>query len=163
MSSCISTESKRIREGPFDAYDICELSSAQPEALGVGLFVATGGIGDLVEALTGGAVDEATSSGAIDRVVIGKVADLGDEPLAPGERTLFDQLPPQGNEAANWAQNERVLLQEMKSGNPIRDATVEPITGELANNTGFLAMERGVLEREGWNYDPLTHLWSPGG
>jgi hypothetical protein len=105
---------------------------------------------------------EAELAAVIDRVVIGKVADL-EGPLAAGERTLFDQLPNQFSEAANSAQNERVLLQEMKSGNPIRDASVDPNTGALANNTGFLAMERGILVREGWNYDPATHLWSPGG
>jgi hypothetical protein len=117
-------------------------------------FAGQVGIGDLIEAFGGS---------TIDQVVFGKIADLADEPLAPGERTLLDQLPDQGSEAESWAQNERVLLQEMKSGNPIRDALVDPVTGALENNTGFLTMEREVLEREGWNYGPSTHVWSPGG
>jgi len=102
--------------------------------------------------------------GAVDRVVIGKMADItADGAIGPGERTLLDQLPDQGNEAANWAQNERVVLQELKTGNPIRDASVDPETGELANNTGFLARERALLIQKGWSYSPATHLWSPGG
>jgi hypothetical protein len=105
---------------------------------------------------------EATG-GALDRVVIGKMADItADGALGPGERTLLDQLPDQGSAEANWAQNERVLLQEMQSGNPMRDASVDA-NGALRDNTGFLAMERGVLQREGWTYDPSTTLWSPGG
>jgi hypothetical protein len=63
MSSCISTESRRIAEGPFDAYDVCEAASSGPEALGVGLFVATGGIGDLIEAL-GASAETADSAEA---------------------------------------------------------------------------------------------------
>ncbi len=51
----------------------------------------------------------------------------------------------------------------MASGNPIRDASVNAETGALENNTGFLARERGVLQGQGWHYDPGTHMWSPGG
>lgn len=83
--------------------------------------------------------------------------------LGPGERTLLSQLPDLGSEDANWAQNERVLLQEMQSGNPIRDATIDPETGALVNNTGFLARERAVLESNGWTYNSASHLWSAGG
>lgn len=104
----------------------------------------------------------AAETGRADRVVIGKIADItGRDALGPGERTLLNQLPDQGGEAANWAQNERVLLKEMKAGNPIRDATVDPSTGELTNNTGFLALERGLLEREGWAYQPGSQQWIP--
>ncbi len=56
--------------------------------------------------------------------------------IGPGERTLLSQLPDQGSVEANWAQNERVLLQEMKTGNPIRDATVDA-AGSPTNNTGL--------------------------
>jgi hypothetical protein len=96
-----------------------------------------------------------------DRVVIGKLADLTPDALRPGERTLLPQLPKLSTDEAQWAQNERVLLQEMKSGNPIRDASVDEY-GNLANNAGYLSRERGVLVREGWAYDPGTQLWSPG-
>lgn len=46
-------------------------------------------------------------------------------------------------------------------GLPIRDATVDSLTGELANDTGFLRAERYLLEDRGWTYDPKTTLWSP--
>jgi RHS repeat-associated protein len=64
------------------------------------------------------------------RVVIGKLNDLG-EPgaIGEGERTLLDRLPNQGNAAANWEQNERVLKEEMDHGIPIRDASVGPCDG----------------------------------
>lgn len=102
-------------------------------------------------------------AGAVDRVVIGKMADItADGALGPGERTLLDQLPKLATEEEQWAQNERVLLQEMKSGNPIRDATVDEL-GNPTNNTGYLFWERATLLREGWTYDPATNLWSPGG
>jgi hypothetical protein len=50
----------------------------------------------------------------------------------------------------------------MKSGNPIRDASVDEL-GNPANNTGYLFWERATLLRERWTFDPGTHLWSPGG
>ena len=51
----------------------------------------------------------------------------------------------------------------MQSGDPIRDASVDPITGALRDETGFLAKERAVLRGEGWTYNPITRLWAPGG
>jgi hypothetical protein len=49
----------------------------------------------------------------------------------------------------------------MARGVPIRDATVDPLTGELVNITGVLRTERYVLQDRGWTYDPRTRLWSP--
>jgi hypothetical protein len=81
--------------------------------------------------------------------------------VVSGERTLLPQLLGDLNsEAANWARNERVLLQEMASGNPIRDASVNPLTGALIDETGFLARERNVLRSHGWTYNPRTRLWT---
>jgi hypothetical protein len=54
------------------------------------------------------------------------------------------------------------MLQEMKSGNPIRDATVDEF-GNPASDRSHLYWERATLLREGWTYDPATHLWSSGG
>ena len=56
------------------------------------------------------------------------MGDLGAEgAIDPGERTLLDQLPDLGNEADNWAQNERVLLNEFSRSSseygPVRNAT----------------------------------------
>ena len=49
MTSCVNAETQREERGPFTAYDSCELS--RPEALGLLLFVATGGLGDVAEGL----------------------------------------------------------------------------------------------------------------
>ncbi len=49
----------------------------------------------------------------------------------------------------------------MKTGNPSRDVSIDAL-GNPANNTGFLYYERAVLLREGWSFNPATHLWSPG-
>jgi hypothetical protein len=98
------------------------------------------------------------------RVVIGKVADLtADGAIGPGERTLLDQLPDLGSAKANWGQNSGVLRGEMGRGLPIRDASVDPATGELINNTGFLQAERYLLQDRGWSFDPKTTLWLPPG
>lgn len=96
--------------------------------------------------------------------MIGKVADLTpDGAIGPGERTLLDQLPDLGSPKANWSQNYCVLRNEMGRGLPIRDASVDPQTGELTNNTGFLRAERYTLQDRGWTYDPKLTLWLPPG
>jgi len=101
---------------------------------------------------------------AADRAVIGKVADLqAPGAIGPSERTLLSQLPNQGSPAANWAQNSGVLRSELARGVPIRDASVNPVTGALENNSGFLRAERYLLQDRGWIYDPKTHLWMPPG
>ena len=107
----------------------------------------------------------AVAANTADRVVIGKLDDItAPGALAPGERTLLPQLSEDlGSRHANWAQNERVLLQEMETGNPIRDGSVNPLTGAFEGDAGFLYRERTVLSLNGWQYDPATHLWSPGG
>ena len=70
---------------------------------------------------------------AADRVVIGKMEDITKAgALRPRERTLLSQLTEDfGNAEANWVANERVLLKEMASGRPIRDASVDPTAGLL--------------------------------
>ena len=44
----------------------------------------------------------------------------------------------------------------MRDNGPIRDASVDPETGRLINNTGFLRAERNLLRTHGWSYDPGT-------
>ncbi|HWT92953.1 MAG TPA: RHS repeat-associated core domain-containing protein [Solirubrobacteraceae bacterium] len=78
----------------------------------------------------------------------------------PGDRMLF--LPNQGNVRANWKQNSTRLRQEMRAGRPIYDSHVDG-SGNLLPTTGFLAMERNVLENRGWEYDPSRRAWKPGG
>ena len=96
--------------------------------------------------------------------MIGKTGDLeAPGAIGSGERTLLDRLPDQGSPAANWAQNDGVLRQEMGRGMPIRDASVNPVTGALETNTGFLRAERYLLDSRGWTYDPKTTMWYPPG
>lgn len=95
-------------------------------------------------------------------LVIGKMTALrAPGAVAAGERTLLPQLVGDlGSEAANWERNERVLLEEMASGSPIRDASVNPVTGALIDESGFLSRERDVLRSHGWTYDQSTRLWN---
>ena len=117
-------------------------------------FVAT-------EAAPFGEIGPAGSPGSL-RTVIGKTGDLeAPGAIGSGERTLLDSLPNQGSPRANWAQNDGVLRQEMGRGMPIRDASVNPVTGALETNTGFLAAERNLLQSRGWTFDPKTTMWSP--
>jgi RHS repeat-associated protein len=100
---------------------------------------------------------------AADVAVIGKVDDLGSYTLRPGERTLLNQLPNQGSPRLNYVQNDRVLRIEMGRGVPIRDVSVDPVTGALRNNTGFLRAERNILTNHGWVFDPKSGYWYPPG
>jgi len=92
--------------------------------------------------------------------VIGKLDDLKKPgALKSGESTL--KLPDKGNPKANWKQNSGALRAEMGKGQPIRDASVNPKTGALRDNTGFLRAERELLQNKGWTYDPKTTKWYP--
>lgn len=120
--------------------------------------------GRMVKAIELVEASEATNTPGASRTVIGKVADLeAPGALGQGEATLLDRLPNQGSPKANWEQNSGVLREEMGRGAPIRDASVNPQTGELLNNNGFLRAERNLLSSRGWSYDPKTRLWSPPG
>ena len=78
-----------------------------------------------------------------------------------GEYTVAEKLSDLGNPKANWTQNSSVLRQEMSRGVPIRDASVNPTTGALDSNNGFLKAERNLLGSKGWKYDPSTQYWYP--
>ncbi|MEA2435261.1 MAG: hypothetical protein QOG54_2718 [Actinomycetota bacterium] len=98
---------------------------------------------------------------ADDIAVIGKVDDFENVVLRAGERPL--DLPNLHNPRANWYQNAGALRQEMGRGFPIRDISIDPMTGELVNNTGFLRAERYLLQERGWVFDPKTGYWRPPG
>ncbi len=106
-----------------------------------------------------------TSDGLLvhNSCVIGKLADLQPSKLAPGDHTLLKHLPDLENAKANWMQNSSVLRTEMRKLAPIRDGSVDPITGRLLNNTGFLRAERNLLQNHGWTYNPVTQTWNPPG
>ncbi len=96
------------------------------------------------------------------RAVIGKLADLNRAgALRRGERLL--DLPDLGSPRANWMQNSSRLRGTMRLGNSIRDASINPATGGLLNNTGFLRAERNLLNNRGWQYNPSTGMWHPPG
>lgn len=103
---------------------------------------------------------QAAARAGSQRTVIGKLKDLTS--VRSGENTLLKHLPDQGSVRANWAQNSGVLRREMAKGLPIRDASVNPATGELIRYPGsFLEAERNLLQSRGWTYNPGTTLWSP--
>jgi RHS repeat-associated protein len=85
-------------------------------------------------------------------VVIGKMADLNKSgAMRAGERQL--DLPNLNDPKLNWVQNSSRLREAMAEGQPIRDASAEPLAGgRPANNTGFLRAERNLLENHGWSY-----------
>jgi len=87
--------------------------------------------------------------------VIGRTKDLKN--LRAGERSLLDRLPNQGSPKANWKQNSGVLREEMRRGQPIRDASPGDVRGP------FLNAERALLEDRGWTFNPGTNLWMPPG
>lgn len=81
------------------------------------------------------------------------------------EGDYFLNLPDQGSEAANWAQNESALQSVIDEGNPIYDSYVDPSTGEQIQTSpdSFLGRERGLLEGQGWQFNPNTGAYHPPG
>jgi RHS repeat-associated protein len=98
------------------------------------------------------------------RTIIGRFnpATAEIEGIRAGENSLLKHLPNQGSPKANWAQNASVLRQEMSKGLPIRDAAVDPVTGQLIDYPGrFINAERNLLRDHGWTYNHASMLWSP--
>lgn len=56
-----------------------------------------------------------------------------------------------------------MLRAEMGRGVPIRDVSIDPMTGALRNNTGFLRAERNILTNHDWAFDPKSGYWYPPG
>jgi hypothetical protein len=94
-------------------------------------------------------------------VVIGKLEDLASTSLKTGESILdwTRKATPQ----LNWQENSRLLRETIAEGLPIRDASVNAITGALEKNTGFLRAERNLLENQGWKFSTPTGYWHPPG
>jgi hypothetical protein len=96
------------------------------------------------------------------RLVIGKLDDLGRRgALKPGERTL--SWGDRGSNGENAQVNAGLLRREMNRRQPIRDATIDPVTREPVEDTGFLRAERYLLRDRGWTYDARSTLWLPPG
>ncbi len=148
--------------GPARLSDVRD-ESARPSVDGRGTSTTPLARNNATKSVPFGEIGPAGNPGSL-RTVIGKVDDLqAPGAIGSGERTLLDRLPNQGSPRANWAQNDGVLRQEMGRGMPIRDASIDPATGELVSNTGFLRAERNLLESRGWTYDPKTTMWYPPG
>ena len=78
-----------------------------------------------------------------------------------GDRMLA--LRDQGSPQLNWQQNSSALRFEMRSGQPIFDSYVDPITGGQIPTGGFLNAERNLLESHDWQFNPTTGAYhSPG-
>ncbi|MGH9535316.1 MAG: RHS repeat-associated core domain-containing protein [Terriglobales bacterium] len=85
--------------------------------------------------------------------VIGKVSDLeADEALLPGEKTVASEIPDLtgATEQEKWTANSSAFRRIMGEGQPIRDASGSTGEAYKASNTGFLRMERNLLETHGW-------------
>jgi RHS repeat-associated protein len=147
-------QSKGIESVAPSLYFIGGIEVKGAELLGDGAEIAGKAILSEVEKLVGeGGAKEATT-------VIGKLDDLKN--LRSGEQTMLGRLHPNlGSPKANWMRNSSVLREAMSRGLPIRDATVDPSTGALMKNTGFLKAERNLLNNHGWKYDPNTTMWNP--
>jgi len=88
--------------------------------------------------------------------------------LNPGEYTIADLLPNLGEPRANYYQNMSVLREEMRNGNPIRDASAnkpDSFPAPTADNPiriirqTFTGAERNLLRNSGWTFDGA--YWNP--
>jgi hypothetical protein len=149
-----------IADVAFIAYDLYRLAkdnvAGNCDNLGTNL-------GALGADVAGALIPFATGLGASTRngtLVIGKLQDLSKpDALRAGERVLnWANLT---TEKQNWEQNSRLLREAMREGRPIRDASVNPMTGALSNNTGFLRAERNTLDNRGWEYNSKDRYWHP--
>jgi RHS repeat-associated protein len=93
-------------------------------------------------------------------LVIGKLKDLDPGTLQRGEFAL--EWLNKGSDKSNWQENSRLMREIMSENRPIRDASVDSVTGAVRENTGFLRAERNLLENRGWAYNPQTRHWYPG-
>jgi hypothetical protein len=90
-------------------------------------------LGLAIPGLTG--VGASISGAKKATLVIGKLNDLDSASLKSGETVLSwtKKATPQ----ANWQENSRLLREAIGQARPIRDASINPVTGALENNTGF--------------------------
>jgi RHS repeat-associated protein len=137
---------------------IDEVGLAAPHPLADPINWLSGGLTGLIK---GSAVKAAAACPVgPERLVIGKLKDLHKPgALKAGERLLdWSWLR---NTKLDWKENSSQLREAIREGRPIRDASVDPIGGELIDNTGFLRAERNLLKNHGWRYNSSTNLWSP--
>ena len=101
-------------------------------------------------------LNKANKASKTERLVIGRTKDL--QNLGKGETSLIKmgKLPNKGNPRANWKQNDGALREQMRKGEPIRDASI-------GDNSGtFLNAERNRLYNSGWRLDSVVHeYWMP--
>jgi len=90
-------------------------------------------------------------------LVIGKLRDLERATLKSGEFILDweSKITPK----LNWLENSKLIREVMAEGRPIRDASINAITGALRDNTSFLAAERNLLTNHGWSFN--KGYWYP--
>jgi hypothetical protein len=88
--------------------------------------------------------------------VIVRTEDLGN--LAKGERSLLDRLKGDlGSPQSNWRRNSGVMGEEMRRGQPIRDASHGYNVGVSLN------AERNLLRDRDWTLDANSGYWMPTG
>jgi len=147
IASASTAASAETRVGAFDLQNQIRIEGAAALTLNLHL-----GCAPTYDQLASDSLLAAKGGG---RTVIGRTKDLMDLPA--GERSLLDRLPDQGSPKANWKQNSGVLREEMRRGQPIRDASPGDTGGQ------FLNAERALLRNRGWTFDSTTNLWTPPG
>src|SRR5690554_676213 len=126
-----------------------------------------GGVGSSLGMMPGGDV---VPNNTPNTLVIGRVDDLqGAGALKPGEFTLLPRMVDDlGTPRANWERNSTLLRQEMRAGNPIRDASAHkpdsfpvptPLNPDRTVRQTFTGMERNILQNRGWTFD--GQFWRP--
>ena len=91
-------------------------------------------------------------------------------PIKEGDYHLYLPWLGEGADAAQIQQNVNALLNVMAEGNPISETYIDQWTGKLlgvapsAQDAGYLeAVERQLLEWNGWTYNPGYGEWFPPG
>ena len=89
-------------------------------------------------------------------LVIGRGAELN-RPFTLAENEFRLSWPATSTTRSEWKINSGLLRQEMRKGNPIRDASPGDVGGM------YLNAERNLLESRGWQYNSATGYWHPPG
>ncbi|MBI2787277.1 MAG: RHS repeat-associated core domain-containing protein [Elusimicrobia bacterium] len=98
------------------------------------------------------------------RLVIGRGDDLK-QAGALGANEYKLQWPDTGSRKSEWAMNKKLLENEMRNMNPIRDASPDDRRRPQDHTGGglYLYLERWTLKHAGWAFDKDTNLWMPPG
>ena len=100
----------------------------------------------------------ASTQGGLNLFKFGKPTTTTTSGWRTGDRMLH--LPNKGSPKLNWKQNSGFLRQEMGRGKPIFDS-FRYSNGQQIPTTGFLRLERNLLESRGWRFNSATGAYQP--